>query len=177
MAVLLALLLVTSVTLRTQGSPTPPGPAAAAPVQPIPYSHKKHVALGLECRTCHVNPDPGKLMTFPPTAFCMGCHQSIAADRPAIQKLAGFAASGTPVPWVRVYRLPDYVFWKHATHLKAGVDLRRVPRPGRRARRHRAGNQRRHDGRLPRLSRQTPGLHRLRRLPRAAPMIAEPTAS
>jgi c(7)-type cytochrome triheme protein len=96
-------------------------PRPAAPLQPLPYSHKKHVALGLECRTCHVNPDPGKLMTFPPTRVCMGCHQAVAADRPPIQKLAGFAASGKPVPWVRVYRLPDYVFWKHTTHLEAGV--------------------------------------------------------
>jgi Cytochrome c7 and related cytochrome c len=120
-AVLFTLLLLTSVTLRTQEAPAPHGPAPPAPVQPLPYSHKKHVAFGLDCRTCHVNPDPGKLMTFPPTAFCMGCHQGIAADRPPIKQLAAFAASGKPVPWIRVYRLPDYVFWKHATHLRAGV--------------------------------------------------------
>ncbi|HEY6946812.1 MAG TPA: hypothetical protein VI431_16865, partial [Candidatus Acidoferrum sp.] len=24
-----------------------------APTQPIPYSHKKHLAFGLECKTCH----------------------------------------------------------------------------------------------------------------------------
>jgi len=30
------------------------------------------------------------------------------------------AAAG-PIPWVRVYTLPDYVFWNHAPHLKAGV--------------------------------------------------------
>ena len=68
-----------------------------------------------------MNPDAGKLMTYPPTATCMGCHQTIAADRPPIQKLAAFAASGAPIPWVRVYQLPDYVFWKHATHLQADV--------------------------------------------------------
>ena len=96
--------------------------ATAAPVQPIPYSHKQHLALGLQCRTCHVNPDAGKLMTYPPTAFCMGCHQTIAADRPSIQKLAEFAASGKPVPWVRVYQVPDYVFWQHGSHLEAKVD-------------------------------------------------------
>ena len=54
-------------------------------------------------------------MTYPPTAFCMGCHQTIAADRPSIQKLAEFAASGKPVPWVRVYQVPDYVFWQHGS--------------------------------------------------------------
>jgi hypothetical protein len=120
-AVLLALLLFASVAGRTQGPPAPQGPAPSAPVQPLPYSHKKHLALGLECRTCHVNPAPGTLMAFPPTVLCMGCHQGIAADRPAIQKLATFAASGKPIPWIRVYRLPDYVYWKHTTHLEARV--------------------------------------------------------
>jgi hypothetical protein len=98
-----------------------PSQKLAAPVQPVPYSHKKHVALGLECRTCHMNPDPGRLMTFPPTRVCMGCHQAVATGRPPIQKLAEFAASGKRVPWVQVYQLPDYVFWKHTTHREAGV--------------------------------------------------------
>ena len=120
-AVGLTLLLLASVTLRTQGPPTPPGLLPPAPVQPLPYSHKTHVALGLQCRTCHVNPAPGRLMTFPPTVLCMGCHQGIAADRPPIQKLATFAASGEAVPWVRVYQLPDYVFWNHTTHLQAAL--------------------------------------------------------
>jgi c(7)-type cytochrome triheme protein len=121
LAILLMLLLLASVAGRTQGSPQPQGPVPPAPVQPLPYSHKKHLALGIECRTCHVNPAPGALMTFPPTAFCMGCHKEIAADRPAIQQLATFARSGKPIPWIRVYRVPDYVFWKHTTHLEAGV--------------------------------------------------------
>jgi hypothetical protein len=92
-----------------------------APVQPIPYSHKVHVALGLQCRGCHVNPDGGKLMTYPPTTLCMSCHATVAADRPAIRTLASFAARGTPVPWVRVYEVPDYVFWQHGSHLAAEV--------------------------------------------------------
>jgi hypothetical protein len=121
MVILLVLLPLVSVTGRMQGTPAPPGLLPPAPVQPLPYSHKKHMALGLECRTCHVNPDPGTLMAFPSTAFCMGCHQAIAAERAPIQKLAAIAASGKPVPWARVYRLPDYVFWKHRTHLEAGA--------------------------------------------------------
>ena len=121
LAVLLALLLLASLALRAQQAPVSPGAPPPAPVQPIPYSHKQHVALGLQCRYCHVNPDAGKLMTYPPTATCMGCHQTIAADRPTIQKLAANAASGAPIPWVRVYKVPDYVFWQHGTHLLPDV--------------------------------------------------------
>jgi hypothetical protein len=120
-AALLLLALLTTLPLRAQVAQVSQGAQAPAPVQPLPYSHKKHLALGLTCRNCHVNPDAGKLMTYPPTATCMGCHQTVAADRPPIQKLASFAASGAPIPWVRVYQLPDYVFWKHATHLEAEV--------------------------------------------------------
>jgi Cytochrome c7 and related cytochrome c len=119
-----ALALLVSLGARAQSTPPPAGPppaAATAPVQPLPYSHKTHVGLGLQCRMCHTNPDAGKLMTFPPTAFCMGCHQSVAADRPSIQKLAEYAKSGEPIPWVRVYRVPDYVYWRHGSHLEAEV--------------------------------------------------------
>jgi hypothetical protein len=39
-----------------------------APEQPLPFSHKTHMTLGLVCQTCHTNPDPGTMMTFPATA-------------------------------------------------------------------------------------------------------------
>ena len=51
----------------------------------------------------------------------MGCHQTIAADWPSIQKLASFAALRTALPRVRVYQMPDYVHWEHGRHLAAGV--------------------------------------------------------
>jgi hypothetical protein len=91
------------------------------PVQPIPYNHKTHLALGLECNTCHTNPDPGKLMTFPATSTCMSCHAAVAKNKPAIQKLAAFAKSQQDVPWVRVYTVLPGVNWTHRKHLDAGM--------------------------------------------------------
>jgi hypothetical protein len=93
----------------------------AAPAQPIPYSHKKHLAFGLECKKCHTNPEPGKLMTFPATSTCMECHVTIAKDKAAIQKLAEYAKSKQAVPWVRVYTVLPGVAWNHRVHLEAGV--------------------------------------------------------
>lgn len=93
----------------------------APPAQPIPYSHKKHLALGLQCSICHTNPEPGNLMTFPATTTCMSCHISIAKNKPAIRKLASFAKSRQPVPWVRVYTVLAGVTWTHRKHLAAGM--------------------------------------------------------
>jgi hypothetical protein len=92
-----------------------------APEQPIPYSHKTHLALGLQCQMCHTNPDPGTLMTFPATRTCMTCHTTVAKDKPAIVKLAQFSKSGQAIPWVRVYQVTPGVTWTHRKHLQAGA--------------------------------------------------------
>lgn len=91
------------------------------PAQPVPYSHKKHAALGIACAECHPNPDPGERMTLPSAAYCMNCHSTIAKDSPAIRKLAGYAKSNQPVPWVRVCAVPAWVYWNHRSHLEAGL--------------------------------------------------------
>jgi hypothetical protein len=126
----LALFLLTTSPLPAQQAATSPvipqtvpdNPLhPAGPVQPIPYSHKTHLALGLTCQFCHTNPDPGKLMTYPATSICMSCHTSIAKDKPAIQKLAAFAKSKQPIPWVRVYAIIPGVNWAHRTHVQAGM--------------------------------------------------------
>jgi hypothetical protein len=90
------------------------------PVQPIAFSHKLHLSKGLECKTCHEMPEPGEMAQIPATAKCMTCHTSIKKDSPEIQKLADFHAKDEPVPWRRVYRIPDYVYFSHQEHLKSG---------------------------------------------------------
>jgi hypothetical protein len=112
-SVLLALTVLSAVA-QTPAQPRTP---AVAPVQPIPYSHKQHLALGLECKTCHEMPDPGDQMGLPATAKCMTCHNTVKKDSPNIQKLAQFDKDGQPVPWTRVYNLPDFVDFSHKQHL------------------------------------------------------------
>jgi hypothetical protein len=91
-------------------------------VQPIAYSHKKHLSFGLKCSNCHTIPNDagndGMMATFPKEAVCMGCHQSVKTDSQEIQKLAAFAQKKQPVPWERVYRVPDIVWFSHAVHVK-----------------------------------------------------------
>ncbi len=89
--------------------------------QPIPFSHKAHAAVALKCSECHPNPDPGEAMTIPATAKCMQCRVAVAKEKPAIQKLTAYARNKEEVPWVRVYTVPDWVFWSHRTHTEGKV--------------------------------------------------------
>lgn len=89
--------------------------------QPIPYSHKAHLALGLKCNSCHKNADPGEAMGLPAESFCMNCHQAVKTESPHIQALAAAARAKKAVEWVRVYALPSFVYFSHRVHGKGGV--------------------------------------------------------
>jgi len=90
------------------------------PVQPIPFSHRQHLTQGLDCINCHELPEPGDFAGLPSTTRCMSCHLEIKKESPFIQRLAEWHKEGKPVPWKRVYRIPDYVFFSHKEHLGKG---------------------------------------------------------
>jgi len=117
------LFLASQLAAQTSGKPeVPANPLRPAPpAQPIPYSHKTHLALGIKCTDCHTNPDPGNRMSYPAASTCMQCHTTVAKDKPSIQKLAQFAASQQPIPWVPVYVVLPGVQWTHRRHVEAGV--------------------------------------------------------
>jgi hypothetical protein len=120
-----ALVCLATLAVRAQdqrGLPVRHAKPPAAPVQPVPYSHRQHLELAIvECADCHVQPDGGPAMTFPDTQTCMSCHATQPATTASLQKLAALATSGRPIPWVRVYQLPSFVYWSHASHLGAGL--------------------------------------------------------
>lgn len=91
-------------------------------VQPIPFSHRQHAAAKLECSDCHTMPGTGERAGLPATGVCMSCHSIVKKDAPAIRRLAEYFVKNDAVAWVRVYRLPDFVFFSHAKHAKAKVD-------------------------------------------------------
>jgi hypothetical protein len=112
------------VSLSTQQRPAYKGkeeklPQAVAP-QPVAYSHRQHVALGLRCLDCHKGASEKDQAGLPPAAHCMGCHATIKADSPEIRKLAAIHKRGEQPAWVRIYKVPAFVFFSHASHVKAG---------------------------------------------------------
>src|SRR5258707_9447939 len=76
---------------------------AMASDQPIAYSHKQHIALGLQCLDCHSSADTGAAATIPSVRKCMLCHAKVASSKPEIQKLAAYANRQREIPWQRVY--------------------------------------------------------------------------
>lgn len=92
-----------------------------APEQPIAYSHKQHLDLGLPCANCHMNPKRGAEMGLPADSVCMTCHAAISADKASIQELKSYVDRGEAVPWKRVYEINPGITWSHRTHADAGL--------------------------------------------------------
>ena len=95
-------------------------PRAVDP-QPIPFSHKQHAAAGLSCGDCHRGADKRERAGLPNSEQCMLCHQTIKTDSPAVGKLARLHQERKPLNWVRIYRVPDFVFFSHKNHTAAGT--------------------------------------------------------
>ena len=51
----------------------------------------------------------------------MNCHVRVKDKSPKLQPVRESYATGNPVPWVKVHRLPDYVYFNHQAHVTAGV--------------------------------------------------------
>jgi hypothetical protein len=94
-----------------------------SPQQPINFSHQLHIQkVGLECTHCHTTVDKSRFAGIPSLETCMTCHEAVATDKPEIQKLTKYWNEKQPVPWKRVYALPErnYVYFSHKRHVKAG---------------------------------------------------------
>ena len=88
--------------------------------QPVPFDHSLHSARGMACADCHPGATERERAGLPDRDRCMLCHQALAADRPGVRKVASLPP-GARIPWVRVYRVPGFVFFSHAEHAAAGV--------------------------------------------------------
>lgn len=98
----------------------------AAPEQPIAFPHKVMVQAGVPCLFCHANATRAPVAGIPSVEKCMGCHKFIATSSPEIKKLTGYRERGESIPWVRVNRLPRFVYFTHEVHVtKAGLNCER----------------------------------------------------
>jgi len=94
--------------------------------QPIPFSHRFHVTgKRVSCIFCH----PGAIDTeragVPPLETCMLCHKHIITTYPQIKILRRHYDERRPVEWVRANAVPEFVYFNHSVHLRAGFDCGR----------------------------------------------------
>jgi hypothetical protein len=93
-----------------------------APVQPLAFSHRTHAGeSGIPCLYCHRHAPESSVAGIPAVADCRACHLFIARDAPEIKKLMEYWEKREPIPWVRVYGVPDHVYFPHMMHVRAGL--------------------------------------------------------
>lgn len=116
------------------------------PVQPIFFSHHVHAGLNqISCLYCHGSAWDSKQATVPSLNICMNCHAAINEYHGArlvrddgsqvdpneeIKKLYSYTGydpdkgrytrPGKPIEWIEIHSLPDFVFFSHAQHVRAG---------------------------------------------------------
>jgi hypothetical protein len=96
--------------------------AHVAHVQPVPFSHKHHVAeLGIDCRYCHTSVEDSAFAGMPSTKTCMNCHQEIWAGSPVLEPVRHSYRTGESIAWQRVHNLPGFVYFDHSIHIRKGI--------------------------------------------------------
>lgn len=94
-----------------------------SPVQPLAFSHRLHAGnYRIACRFCHRGVETSRVAGIPPLSTCQACHLHIASERPEIVKLLDYVKRQEPVAWVKVYDLPEHVYFPHMMHLRAQLD-------------------------------------------------------
>jgi formate-dependent nitrite reductase cytochrome c552 subunit len=92
------------------------------PIQPVAFPHSVHVTqLGIDCRYCHNGVEKSWYSNIPATSVCMNCHNQVLKDDDRLAPVRESAASGRPIEWVQIHKLPDYVYFNHSVHVNRGV--------------------------------------------------------
>jgi mono/diheme cytochrome c family protein len=94
-----------------------------APAQPIFFNHVVHAgSFQIPCLYCHADARRSEYAGLPSVERCMGCHKIIGAqDNPEIGKIHAYARRGEPIPWVRVFKVPEFTYFPHKAHVAAQV--------------------------------------------------------
>jgi mono/diheme cytochrome c family protein len=92
-----------------------------APRQPIFFNHVVHAgSFGIACQYCHADARRSDYAGIPSVDRCLGCHKIIGAqDNPEIQKIHGYAQRREEIPWVRVFKVPEFTRFPHKPHIRA----------------------------------------------------------
>jgi cytochrome c553 len=89
--------------------------------QPIAFNHRLHIEdVGLECTDCHLYAETGVRATIPNIEMCADCHAEAQSDSPEEARLVEYIQSESLVPWRKIYRVPEHVYFSHRRHTSLG---------------------------------------------------------
>lgn len=98
-------------------------PGKYAPQQPFVYSHKLHAGdLGINCQYCHIYARKAEFAGVPPFSKCMNCHINLTIDKPSIKAIQKAYDEKNMGNWIRVYNLPDHVWFNHKRHIAKNLE-------------------------------------------------------
>jgi hypothetical protein len=102
-----------------------------APRQPIFFNHVIHAgSFGIACQYCHADARRSDYAGIPSVDRCLGCHKIVGAqDNPEIKKIHEYAQRREAIPWVRVFKVPEFTYFPHKPHVRAGVECQRCHGP------------------------------------------------
>jgi hypothetical protein len=90
--------------------------------QPVEFDHRHHVGDdGIDCRYCHSTVERSPSAGFPSTALCLNCHAQVWNRSPLLDPVRAAYFNDRPIPWNRVHRVPDFVYFNHSIHVAKGV--------------------------------------------------------
>jgi hypothetical protein len=101
------------------------GMGRARPEQPIVYSHKAHITTaGATCTDCHQHVEKGAAASIPDLAVCQTCHGDEPLSKsPEETRLQPYLKEGKEIPWRKIYKVPDHVYFSHRRHVvDGGID-------------------------------------------------------
>lgn len=95
------------------------------PDQPVWFSHKVHAGQNqIDCKYCHFTADRSMHAGIPPVETCLNCHNQVKEGKitgtEEIAKIHAAFENNEPIEWVKVYNLPDHVYFNHAQHVNVG---------------------------------------------------------
>lgn len=92
------------------------------PIQPVAFSHSVHVEqLGMDCRYCHNGVEKSWYSNVPAAGTCMNCHSQILSTDSRLALVRESYATGKPIPWVQIHKMPDFVYFNHSVHVNRGI--------------------------------------------------------
>ncbi len=99
------------------------GTSADSTAVTVLFSHAVHAGkLGIKCLFCHGHAARGAVANFPAARDCFVCHWAVGEGNPEVAKIEEAVASGRPLRWRAVARLPEHVQFEHAPHVRRGIE-------------------------------------------------------